>query len=385
MLPVFVYGTLCDPEILSLVIGADATAGARQGDLSGYSAMVQKNAPYPALIEDQTGHAPGVVLSDLDEKSHQRLCYFENEFGYQLTPVSVEVDGNLVSAEVFLPLKMPDVTQDEWSLEKWARTDKPLFTEMAREVMSLFGQLRPGELGKVMPGIFRRALARLRAKNSTVTGDMRSVFPIDAMRLEKAENLYTGFFAMRNLEYSHTRFDGKDSGTVQREVFVTGDAVTVLAWDPRTDNVLLIEQIRAGAIARGDPNPWCLELVAGICDANESTKDTARREALEEAGLKLGALEKIAEYYSSVGGATEYTTAYIGQADLSDAGGLFGLASEQEDIRAIVVPFKDALAAIDTGEIRVVQLITSLLALQQKRDALKRQWGFAVASDEAAP
>ena len=58
-------------------------------------------------------------------------------------------------------------------------------------------------------------------------------------------------------------------GRAAFEVFVTGDAVSVLPWDHRTDRVLLIEQIRAGLIGRGDPNPWNLEVIAGLRDLPE--------------------------------------------------------------------------------------------------------------------
>ena len=100
---------------------------------------------------------------------------------------------------------------------------------------------------------------------------------------------------------------------LDRAVFTSGDAVTVLPFDPRAGTVLLIEQFRAGPYARRDPRPWCIEAVAGRCDRPEPPEATARREAREEAGLELGRLERIAGYYPSPGIAAEYITAFVGR------------------------------------------------------------------------
>ena len=124
--------------------------------------------------------------------------------------------------------------------------------------------------------------------------------------------------------------------------------------------MLLIEQFRAGPHARRDPRPWCLETVAGRCDALEPPEATARREAREEAGLELGRLERIAAYYPSPGIVAEYITAFVGEADLGGAGGVHGLPEEHEDIRALVVPLEAALAAVATGEINNAPLMLSL-------------------------
>ncbi len=55
------------------------------------------------------------------------------------------------------------------------------------------------------------------------------------------------------------------------------------------DRVLLLEQMRAGPMLRGDANPWMLEPVAGMIDAGETPIRPALRECAEEAGLSLAA------------------------------------------------------------------------------------------------
>jgi ADP-ribose pyrophosphatase len=145
---------------------------------------------------------------------------------------------------------------------------------------------------------------------------------------------------------------------MNREVFIAADAVIVLPYDPVTDRVLLIEQFRLPAYARGDAWPWTLEAVAGRQDAGETPEETARREAREEAGVDLFGLEKVASFYPSTGALTEYNTVYVGLADLSDhQEHQAGLAEEGEDIRAFTVPADTALAMLEDGQANAGPLI----------------------------
>ena len=57
---------------------------------------------------------------------------------------------------------------------------------------------------------------------------------------------------------------------VTRAAFVSGDAVTVLPYDPLRDRVLVVEQFRAGPQARGDAQAWQMEAIAGRIDPGET-------------------------------------------------------------------------------------------------------------------
>ena len=97
---------------------------------------------------------------------------------------------------------------------------------------------------------------------------------------------YQGFFKLSVYTVQHELFDGGRSGDVQREIMERGHAVAVLLHDPVSDNVLLVEQFRAGAI-RDPDGPWMIEIVAGIVEPGESNTDVARREGQEEAGCTI--------------------------------------------------------------------------------------------------
>lgn len=178
---------------------------------------------------------------------------------------------------------------------------------------------------------------------------------------------YDGFFKLERYRLRHTLFNGGWSQPLTRELLERGHAAAVLLYDPALDSVLMIEQFRIGALHTD--NPWLLEIVAGILEKGENAEEVAHREAEEEAGVVVGELEFICEYHVSPGGSSERIALYCGKADLSGAGGIYGLSSENEDIRAVVVPFAQAMTLLAEGHIRSATPIIALqwLALHHQR------------------
>ena len=174
----------------------------------------------------------------------------------------------------------------------------------------------------------------------------------------------------------HPRFDGSPSEAVTRGAFIAYDAALVLPYDPVTDRVHLVEQMRYGPLLRGDPRPWVLEPVAGLVDAGEAPIEAARREAAEEAGLVLADIREMTQGYAAPGYSTEFYHCFLAICDLPEAsGGIGGLASEHEDIRSHVLPFEAAMALLDSGEINTAPLVMMLLWLARHRPELRREAG----------
>ena len=190
---------------------------------------------------------------------------------------------------------------------------------------------------------------------------------------------FDGFFKLEQLQLRHRLFDGGWSAPLTRELFVRDPAVCVLPYDPERDSVLLIEQFRIGAL--DDPrSPWLLELVAGIVEPGESVADVAHREADEEAGATLTALEPICQYHASPGGSTESIHLLCGRVDSDGLGGVHGLADEGEDIRALVMPRSQAYAAVVDGVINNAATLIALQWLELNHQRLRRQWLASEAS-----
>jgi ADP-ribose pyrophosphatase len=172
--------------------------------------------------------------------------------------------------------------------------------------------------------------------------------------------IYRGFFNLTAYRIKHSLFEGGWSDDITRELFHRGACVAVLPYDPKTEQVILIEQFRIGAVG-SKPEPWLLEIVAGAIEPGESHEDVARRETLEEAGCTVDRLIRIGEFFTSPGGCSEKVTVYCGLLDATQAGGIFGLDEEHEDIRASVVPLDEALSWLASG---VIDSAVPALALQ---------------------
>ena len=189
---------------------------------------------------------------------------------------------------------------------------------------------------------------------------------------------YSGFFRMEKYRLRHEQFAGGWSPEITRECLERGHAVAVLPYDPETDQMVLVEQFRVGAL-EFPGGPWLLEIVAGIIDhPGETTEEVARRETVEEAGCTLLDLVPICHYLVSPGGASESITLFCGRIDASTiAPGVRGVVAEHEDIQVQVVTRAEAMALLHAGRINSAAPIIALQWLELNRPALLERWGIA--------
>jgi len=89
----------------------------------------------------------------------------------------------------------------------------------------------------------------------------------------------------------------------------------------------------------------------------------------------------ICRYLSSPGGMTESVALFCGRVDSRNAGGIHGLADEQEDIRVEVVPANAVAGLLEQGKIGNAVTIIALQWLLLHRDALRRRWGQVDSAD----
>jgi nudix-type nucleoside diphosphatase (YffH/AdpP family) len=162
------------------------------------------------------------------------------------------------------------------------------------------------------------------------------------------------------------------SGQVMhREIEDHGSAIAVLAYDPERKTAILVQQFRAPEFyALGQEHT--LEAIAGIVeDADAQT--AARREALEEAGLELRALEHVATTLTMPGISTEQMTLYLAPyrfADRVNKGG--GIAADHENISVIEMPLARLDAMMTSGELTDMKTLVLAQALKLRRPELFR-------------
>ena len=193
------------------------------------------------------------------------------------------------------------------------------------------------------------------------------------VELISKKTLYKGFFRMNEYRFKHRLFKGGWSAEVKREVFERGHAGVLLAYDPKRDEVVLIEQIRIPAYETSQ-TPWLLEVIAGMVEEGESPEEVVRREATEEAGITIGRCKPSVSYLSSPGGTSERMYVYVGEVDATTATGIHGLACENEDIRVHVVSREQAYQWVEEGIIDNAASVIALQWLQLHHVTLRKDW-----------
>lgn len=198
-------------------------------------------------------------------------------------------------------------------------------------------------------------------------------FSKDDVEIIARETRYKGFFSIIAYRFRHRLFNGEMSGEVVREVFERGHAAVLLPYDPKRDEVVLIEQIRIPALDSSD-TPWLLEMVAGIIEEGETVEDVARREALEEANIVVKRCKPAVNYLASPGGTSERLSIMVGEVDATTAEGIHGLEAENEDIRVHVVSREQAYRWVEEGAIDNAASVIALQWLQLHHESLRKEW-----------
>ncbi|MBV1865157.1 MAG: NUDIX domain-containing protein [Rhodobacteraceae bacterium] len=374
-LPVFIYGTLLDLEIRQTVIGDNQAVAA---ELPDHLVCAIQGRLFPALQFSQGSKATGLILQDISADQEARLDFYLDPAVFTRCDAVVMCGGQMVDVQMHMPIAGKMQACGAWDLNAWLQSLQPAALHAAIQIMRSYSVAGPYNTPIHHRGIEMRAHSSVRAARQDTPVQIRRGFVAEDVQDLERNQPYAGYFAVEDMKIRHARFDGGQSNVLERAVYLAADAVTVLPYDPVTDQLLLVEQFRPASYARNDPHPWVLEPVAGRCDANETIEAVAEREVMEEAGLTLRHLEKIGSYYSSPGCLTEYLYSFVGIVDLAGVQSqVHGLESEDEDILTHVLPFEVALATLQSGEVDNGPLLISLLWLQINRSRLQKVWGSA--------
>ena len=119
MTNVFLFGTLCWPDLLHRVGGKTCPEG-QAAVLNGFQVSWAKGHGFPAIHQVTGSVAHGMVLRGCDAAVLNRLDHYESGFGYSLHPVEVQESDGPLQAQVYLP---PDgISAGEvWNLADWVR------------------------------------------------------------------------------------------------------------------------------------------------------------------------------------------------------------------------------------------------------------------------
>ena len=160
-----------------------------------------------------------------------------------------------------------------------------------------------------------------------------------------SEEIYRG--RVFRVRVDRLRYGGRE---IAREVVEHPGSVVILPLlDDRT--LLLIRQYRH---AVGEE---LVEAPAGTLEAGESPERCALRELEEETGYRAGRVVKFAEFYLAPGYSSERMHAFVAK-ELERGE---SRPEEDENISVIKVSVDEALKMVESGEIRDVKTIASIL------------------------
>lgn len=346
---VFLYGALATERSLE----AFGLTGGVAASVDKIIAVPGHGSPFEGVAPDD-GTLDGVVVA-VDAKALAKLQWLAQFLGH----AQWQVETHAGTAIIFGWGAQPGPERD------WGDLAERALPELLAYYPDVCGA-RMRALAKI---VLARAETQARALATPTARRLRRGPGRNTVEESSIERPHQGFFHLDDVTLTHPRFDG-GTETVRRETFVGTDATLVLPYDPIADRVVLIEQFRVGPYRRGDTIPWMLEPVAGLIDPGETAETTAFREAEEEAGIVLGALEPMPGGYPSPGATAEFFHMFVGLADLANyTAQTAGLAEEGEDILTHVLSLDEALALLETGEAAVVPLALMLTwtALHKER------------------
>ncbi len=156
-----------------------------------------------------------------------------------------------------------------------------------------------------------------------------------------------------------------DGSRAKRDVVGHPGAVAILALDPE-DRVLLVRQWRSPA------GRAMLEVPAGTLDLEPTTGAVedhalaARRELEEETGYRAGTWQLLTSFWTAPGFATELMHLYLASDLVPADEGRLG-PDEDERLELERLPWADAVAAVERGDIVDAKSLVALLWLDRIR------------------
>ncbi len=152
-----------------------------------------------------------------------------------------------------------------------------------------------------------------------------------------------------------------DGAQVERHIERPGPAVCVLPYDKDQRRALFVSMPRAAVIDAGEAP--LLEVIAGALGSEEAA-ECARREALEEAGVRLSELEPAGVVWTMPSHSSEKITLFLAPftaADVIAQGG--GAADENENITVVEMGLDTLWRALMRNELKDMKTMVLVQAL----------------------
>ncbi len=152
--PLFVFGTLMDPDVLATVcIGSASEVSTQPALIQGFTRRLVVNESFPVLVPAANESVLGLLIHGLGDEDLQRAQFFEGE-EYELTSISVEAlpDSHATAfaigacdAYYFASTGHYQVEAEHWHLPAWQQQHKRDFLPRLHRYMQCYGHMSMAE------------------------------------------------------------------------------------------------------------------------------------------------------------------------------------------------------------------------------------------------
>ena len=152
MTNVFLYGTLCDRELLEICLGRSLDkVKLVNAELENHSVFWVKNKNFPVIKFNRGSFAKGLAVINIEGNELERLDFYEGGFNYKLIKSDIILKNNnfyskenKLEAYVYFNNDEKFEIGNNWDLNDWQRRFGLISRLAAKEYMLL--QRRCGEI-----------------------------------------------------------------------------------------------------------------------------------------------------------------------------------------------------------------------------------------------
>ena len=164
MTNIFLYGTLCDKELLEICLGRSLCSNKLvSAKLENHSVFWVKNRNFPVIKFDHGSFAEGLAVIDLKEHDLEQLDFYEGGFNYELRKASIILkDKGLSSKNSIIDAYVYFINDDNievdkiWDLGEWQLCHGLISRLVAKEYMKLQNNYKDIDLLSEYEKIYHR-------------------------------------------------------------------------------------------------------------------------------------------------------------------------------------------------------------------------------------
>jgi hypothetical protein len=138
----FVFGSLMDRDILSIVLNRDPSdVVVADAVIRGFQRRRVSNEFYPVLVPRPDGTVTGRLVEGLSADDLERVHFYEGD-AYELAPVTASTAcGRRETANVFLDAGAIAVSREGWDFTAWQKHEKQDALAVTAALMRYYGRI----------------------------------------------------------------------------------------------------------------------------------------------------------------------------------------------------------------------------------------------------